>query len=168
MSATLSRLQFLRGDWKGKSQFIRPPGSQSEDHFMRHCTGCRECITTCPLSVIKADKKRYPYLDFSNTECDFCAACAAICPTEALTAFGEGIAPDSWTWRVQLHDHCLTQNNVICRSCAEICEREAIHFRLQLGGVAQVTLDSSACNGCGACLSICPVNALRLTEQPHV
>ena len=36
------------------------------------------------------------------------------------------------------------------------CPMNAIRFRLQLGGVAKPILDLESCNGCGACLSVCP------------
>ena len=37
----------------------------------------------------------------------------------------------------------------------------AIRFRLQLGGVAKPILDLESCNGCGACLSVCPTKAIK-------
>ena len=169
MSKSISRLQFLRGDWEGKSSLIRPPSSQTEAHFRQHCTGCRACIDACPVNIIRADKLRYPYIDFRHGDCDFCAACANSCETEALTAFTPSSVPTTWTWRAKINSHCLTEKAVVCRSCAEICDQVAIHFQLQKGGIAKPMLDTAACNGCGACLTICPVNAIRLTQgEAHV
>ena len=59
-------------------------------------------------------------------------------------------------------EHCLAQQNVVCRSCAEICEHDAIRFSPRLGGAALPVLNSERCTGCGDCLPICPNSALSL------
>ncbi|EBZ8115558.1 4Fe-4S dicluster domain-containing protein, partial [Salmonella enterica subsp. enterica serovar Typhi] len=42
----------------------------------------------------------------------------------------------------------------------------AITFRPTLSGIYQPQLDSQACNGCGACVAICPVSAIK-AENHH-
>jgi ferredoxin-type protein NapF len=54
---------------------------------------------------------------------------------------------------------------VVCRSCGEVCESAAIGFRLATGGRALALIDSQRCNGCGACLAVCPVRSITLTPQ---
>lgn len=57
---------------------------------------------------------------------------------------------------------CLALNSVVCRSCAEHCEHHAIHFRLAPGGIAIPLVRAERCNGCGACVPICPTSAITL------
>ncbi|EHC55310.1 Ferredoxin-type protein NapF [Salmonella enterica subsp. enterica serovar Inverness str. R8-3668] len=42
----------------------------------------------------------------------------------------------------------------------------AITFRPTLSGIYQPQLDSQACHGCGACVAICPVSAIK-AENHH-
>lgn len=53
-----------------------------------------------------------------------------------------------------------------CRICAEHCGPNAIRFRLGLGGRSTPTV-GEACDGCGACLPVCPVGALALIPKPE-
>jgi ferredoxin len=72
--------------------------------------------------------------------------------------------PDAGPRIVAFAEHCLAQQNVVCRSCAEICEHDAIRFSPRLGGAALPVLNSERCTGCGDCLSICPNAALSLVS----
>ncbi|MBD4688740.1 4Fe-4S dicluster domain-containing protein, partial [Xanthomonas citri pv. citri] len=51
------------------------------------------------------------------------------------------------------------------RSCGDGCESRAIRFRPALGGIATLQLDLTACNGCGACLSVCPTSAISILRN---
>mgnify|MGYP002135813212 CR=1 FL=1 len=53
-------------------------------------------------------------------------------------------------------------DSVICRTCGEQCERDAIRFRLAAGGVATPVIDPTRCNGCGRCVAACPVKAVAI------
>lgn len=57
---------------------------------------------------------------------------------------------------------CLALNRVVCRSCAEHCEAHAIHFRLAPGGIAVPLVRIERCNGCGACIPVCPTSAISM------
>lgn len=57
---------------------------------------------------------------------------------------------------------CLALNGVVCRVCAEHCESHAIRFRLAPGGVAVPLLRAERCDGCGACVKVCPASAIAL------
>ncbi len=61
---------------------------------------------------------------------------------------------------------CLSLNATSCRICAEHCEPGAIRFRLELGGRARPSVND-ACDGCGACLPVCPVGAVSLQPKPE-
>ena len=47
---------------------------------------------------------------------------------------------------------------------AEICEHRAISFQLVVGGSCNVLMDTTICNGCGECISICPANAISINQ----
>ena len=56
-----------------------------------------------------------------------------------------------------LQDDCLGMQGLRCRACAEACRAEAIAFRSFAGGYAHPELDPTVCDGCGACLTACPL-----------
>lgn len=65
-----------------------------------------------------------------------------------------------------LTENCLARQSVECHRCQDSCEPMAITFRPTLSGIYQPQLDSQACNGCGACVAICPVSAIK-AENHH-
>ncbi|MFO1134021.1 MAG: 4Fe-4S dicluster domain-containing protein [Rhodoblastus sp.] len=58
-------------------------------------------------------------------------------------------------------DVCLAQVFVVCRSCGDACPERAIGFR-QRPGAPEYPYVTAACNGCGACVSSCPVSAIKV------
>ncbi|RFF14637.1 4Fe-4S dicluster domain-containing protein, partial [Salmonella enterica] len=63
-------------------------------------------------------------------------------------------------------ENCLARQSVECHRCQDSCDPMAITFRPTLSGIYQPQLDSQACNGCGACVAICPVSAIK-AENHH-
>lgn len=63
---------------------------------------------------------------------------------------------------IRFQPSCVERQGVTCRRCAEACDREAIRFRLMVGGRAEPVLNADLCTGCGECLSCCPVSAISL------
>lgn len=64
-------------------------------------------------------------------------------------------------------EHCLAFQNVVCRSCGERCEDDAIRFSPRLGAAAEPVLNTDLCTGCGDCLPVCPTAALSLISAPE-
>ena len=89
--------------------------------------------------------------------CTFCGECIEACQPRALE---HDDTRQPFPWRALIGTDCLAQHGVECRICAESCEDRAIRFRPQLGGIAQPELDSTRCNGCGACVAACPVSCI--------
>ncbi|MEI2736335.1 MAG: 4Fe-4S dicluster domain-containing protein [Rhodoblastus sp.] len=56
---------------------------------------------------------------------------------------------------------CLANAFVVCRSCGDACPERAIGFRPRLGAPEHPFV-TAACNGCGACVSSCPVSAIAM------
>jgi ferredoxin-type protein NapF len=164
MSVGISRAQFLRGDFKGARSALRPPWALPEVRFRQRCDGCGECIRGCPEGILLAGVGGLPTLDFSQGRCTFCGACLEDCGPRALQRSGDGCQP--LPYRAQISPSCLALRGVVCRSCGEICDEDAIGFRLQRGGTARPQIDPGACNGCGGCVRVCPVGAIEIRHPP--
>lgn len=100
-------------------------------------------------------------VDFSRGACTFCAACAQACPEACFTTQRTG---RPWALVAIVSTACIEAKGVACRLCEAGCEADAIRFRPRLGGGSHVTIDGTACTGCGACLPHCPVGALAVGE----
>lgn len=153
-------MQFLRGDFKGEVA-QRPPWSISEDLFTTTCDRCDKCIKACPPRILKRGASGFPEMNFSKAGCDFCQACAQNCPTKAIH-----LTPSNqdtpWQLAATFKNNCLSENGVVCRSCGDVCETRAIRFKLVVGGAAMIEMNSLQCNGCGECVSLCPVGAIEM------
>lgn len=161
MARAISRIQFLRGDFRGLHLPVRPPWSVPEELFTECCTRCGDCIEACPSGLIKEGQGQYPQINFHKGGCDFCGDCAAACKKGALKKIpSSNTAP--WNLKAAILDSCLSLNGVVCRSCGEVCDSRAIQFRLEVGGVAKPILDVNDCTGCGECFAVCPAKAIRI------
>jgi len=83
------------------------------------------------------------------------------CPTNALH-LNETNEHQPWYLKAQLKTNCLSERGVVCRACGDICEMRAIRFKLAVGGVTLVEMNTDECNGCGECVSVCPVQAIEI------
>ena len=187
--AEITRMQFLRGDLKGDKIPFRPPWAVPEQYFVDFCTRCDRCIEACFDELIIRGRGGYPQMDFNRGGCDFCEDCLNVCDAgalkklplsgdlpannnnsnnrEALSESADEARSESFLppWHIKASidlNNCLSMNATICRSCGESCDDEAIKFNLKLGGIAEPVLNTEACTGCGACLSVCPVQAVKL------
>ena len=178
--ANISRMQLLRGDYKGKNKPFRPPWAIPEQYFIDFCTRCDKCIEACFDELIVKGQGGFPQMDFAKGGCDFCQDCLNICETDALKKIpkqyektnntnnsGEDLDSYLPPWHIKANidlTKCLSMNAVICRSCGESCDEEAIKFNLKLGGIAEPVLNIEQCNGCGACFSVCPVKVITISS----
>jgi ferredoxin-type protein NapF len=158
----LSRRQFLRGNFAGRSDAIRPPWALAEEAFIARCTRCAACIKVCPSGVIVKGRGDYPRIDFARGECTFCGECVAACRDGALQR-SEDRPP--WTVKAVIGARCLARQDVVCRTCGDACGLQAIRFRPRLGGASWPELDTQACTGCGACVSVCPATAIAMANS---
>ena len=49
------------------------------------CTGCEECIGSCPASVLEMDADGKSDSENNIDECLGCETCAEVCPEKAIT-----------------------------------------------------------------------------------
>lgn len=155
----ISRRQFLRGDFSGRRPVVRPPWVVAEAEFLSQCNGCGNCREACSQHIIVLTDSGYPQIDFLNGECTFCGDCARSCD-EGVFAWSPQATP--WQVKAVVLPVCLAKHDVVCRSCGEQCETGAIQFRFIKGGVAEPQVESTDCNGCGACVAPCPVQAISI------
>lgn len=160
--ALISRAQFLRGDWRANNTRLYPPWALAEGRFLNACDGCGECINACPEDILKLAAGNYPQVDFSRGECTFCGDCVGACPTKALCKADDD---PPWQLKARISSSCLAINGTSCVRCLETCPEEAIVARPALGGRAQMSVDESSCNGCGACISSCPVAVISIQHS---
>ncbi len=157
--ADLHRRGFLRLQPDARMHPIRPPWALSEDAFQDACTRCGDCIETCPEKILlREGVNGYPRIDFKRGACTFCADCVAHCPTTALNRS----QTSPWTMKAHIGDACLAAQQVICTSCAEQYEADAISFTPLVGAVAQAQINLHACTGCGACVASCPGQTIEV------
>jgi len=157
----ISRRQLLRGGMAGRKPEFRPPWALSEGAFVERCTRCDACIPACPEGVLTRGSGGFPRMDFSAAGCTFCMACLAACKPGALHV-DEPTVENAWSLKAEVGGDCLSARGVVCRACGDSCEVRAIRFRLQTGGRAIIDLDRTLCSGCGACLCVCPTQAIVL------
>jgi len=165
--SNLSRAAFLQGAWRKDKTLIRPPWAQDESDFISNCnSNCQACADACPEKIIVIGRGKYPHIDFSQGECTFCEQCVEACDYDALAKQDDS---EPWTHKATIKmEQCITQQSVVCRSCSENCEVAAIKFQPTLGGVSAPELNSDQCNGCGACISVCPSNAIFISTLDDV
>lgn len=159
--SSVSRAQFLRGNWRGVADIIPPPWALEGEAFFRTCDQCSKCITACPESILSVGDKGYPHVDFNRGECTFCGECEAVCEPQALHYDKQ----KPWQYHAQINSQCLAYKGVMCRTCADCCDARAISFQLMVGGFASPELDPELCTACGACIAPCPTDSIEMNHH---
>ncbi len=142
----------------GAPEPVRPPGSLGESDLDAGCTRCEACLDACPEAILVKGGGGLPVVDFERGGCTFCGACAEAC--EAGVIF----KASGWPRRAQISDACLEPQGVTCRVCETSCDEAAFRFRPMVGGRSSVTVLDDRCTGCGACVSVCPADAITIKE----
>lgn len=156
-----SRRRFLTGTKTVAPIAIRPPWTD-QDRIAQNCTRCGDCITACPEKVLVVDGAGFPTFDPNNSRegCTFCKACASVCTFDVFDL----TQAQPWTTKVAIDvSTCLPTAGVHCESCRDACLADAIRLRPRIGGPAIPAFDLDACTGCGACVPVCPVDALTVS-----
>lgn len=90
----------------------------------------------------------------------------------SATALAEANPPDradssaAGPQLARIGEDCLARQQVVCRTCGEMCDVGAIRFVMQVGRVAQPEVLAEQCTGCGDCIADCPTLALALVPVP--
>lgn len=147
---------------KTSSRF-RPPGLSyppgAVKRFLSKCTGCSECVYSCPYGVIFSLKdsingKNIPYIDVNSNPCRLCKdwPCIESCDDGALKPLKKiedvnfGLAKLNFSYCINSQTGEKT-----CTSCQEICPiPKTVTFRKNKPSFA------NSCIGCGLCVQACP------------
>ena len=154
------RRQLIRGRIRGRHLALRPPWAPDEAVFVDACDRCGDCLRACPEGVIVQGSGGFPEMDFREQGCSLCGECVTACRGKALA--GDPSRDRPWDTVAEIRADCLAEKGVVCRSCGEACDERAIRFALRVGGAALPRLDAGRCTGCGCCIGVCPVKAVRI------
>lgn len=132
------------------------------------CEYCgHPCVAACEAEIIRLhpDDHVYrgmPYLSFESAGCTACDACVEVCPLPPEDVAGE---PRRVLGTAMVdHGVCLAWNGVICMSCQFACGHRALRGDAR----GRPSVNAELCNGCGACVSVCPARAVAVEpEQPY-
>ncbi len=157
-----SRRALLRGRLRDRGAPPRRPPWAVEG-FEDACTRCGACADACPQGIIINGDGGFPEVDFTHGqgECTFCAACVEACPEPAFDV--ERDPP--WDVTARIGEACLARSGIHCQSCGEVCGYDAISFTLAVGLPPQPVVEPEACTGCGACVAVCPADAITAMQQ---
>ena len=151
------RRRFLRA-LSGRSPAKRPPWTSHE--LTEHCTRCDACIEACPDQVLWRGDGGYPEISFAADGCSLCGDCVKACPEPVFDK-----RRPAFPWFAQPNARCLTLAQIYCQACQDACESRAIRFPPVIGQPPQPQIDPAACTGCGACLPVCPGEAIGLIQR---
>ncbi|WP_371188691.1 ferredoxin-type protein NapF [Thalassotalea maritima] len=159
-SISISRRNFFRGKKMLSTPNFRLPWVLNEAIFLQGCTQCGDCISSCPEKIISKDDDGFPKIDFFQGECTFCQRCVDVCQQPLFTAPSE---TTPWQGHLNIKDNCLASNNILCQSCQDSCEQQAISF-VYRSAIPTPEINQDNCNACGACISVCPSQSIELLK----
>ena len=162
--------------WAKTQPSLRPPGNVNEAAFKGGCIRCGSCSRVCPTGIIEpavewGDVAGFlaPRLKFSgpNYCLQDCNLCGRVCPAGVIRplALQEknrqviGVATID-------HSACLLTVEAECGVCVPRCPRAAIvDVFLRETYQSAVKVLRERCNGCGACVGICPPKAVKVETE---
>ena len=156
-----------------KKRCLRPPGAVDEAAFKGACIRCGNCIRSCPSGIIEPSidsrdvagflvpKLRFSGPDYCREDCN---KCGHVCPTGVIRPLSLqdknqhviGVA------EIDLSE-CLLTMDEECGVCMPRCPQGAIVEQFSRETyTATVKVVPGKCNGCGACVGICPAKIVRV------
>jgi ferredoxin-type protein NapF len=155
-----ARRRLFKGKMNRQNE-IRLPWVVSEAVFVKNCTQCQDCLSVCETQIIVKDELGYPMVDFSKGECTDCKKCINICNEPLFKTASQIQAEKPWPIQFEIAKSCLALNDVYCQSCRDVCEPSAIKFSYNTSSIPSPNLHIDDCTQCGACVEVCPQNAIK-------
>lgn len=169
MTCRIGRRELLRGDFRGVSAPVRPPGALDPARFEALCDGCGDCAAACPADAIVMDgpatdlSDHGPRINSADAPCVMCDGliCSTTCPAGALTP----VTPDTMSIAELRYDPtaCWAASGIdpSCDYCHDRCPRKGLAVTLRRGEGPK--FDAGHCTGCGVCVYYCPSTPKALT-----
>ena len=119
------------------------------------CVFCGLCAKACPVDALSVDRKAKTW-DVDEDTCVKCGACIDKCPKKSLSF---GAAPDvaPAAPAEPVYPELDAAECIYCRACENECPEGAI-----LADLEDWQLDKDKCVGRGACIDVCPAEALKI------
>jgi ferredoxin len=159
--------------WASRSRLVRPPGAVNEAAFQGGCIRCGSCSRACPTGIIRPAVRNsavtdflVPHLHFSGPDyCkQDCKLCGEVCPTGVIRALPLA-EKNRHVIGIALVDlpECYLTIEKECGICVARCPRAAIVDTFNRATyTTAVEVIREKCNGCGACVGICPPQVIRV------
>ena len=159
----------------GETLPLRPPGAADELTMRALCVRCGSCVRACPAAILHPDLTPpdltgllLPVVRFKTGHClDDCARCGEACPSGAIACLPVAEKNERKIGlAIVEHEACLLSREIECGVCAAVCKRGAIFQDFSKDSyTASIRIDAERCNGCGACLAICPPRAITVVAK---
>lgn len=151
---------------------FRPPGAIDASCLKVLCIRCNNCARVCPTGIIRPSTSSSdpvglltPVVNFKTGSClDSCNQCGLACPTGAIAALTLREKNDAVIGLATINQQdCVLRRGKECVACITTCKRQAIRedFSKETYSTT-VSVDEDRCNGCGACLHVCPGAAITM------
>jgi polyferredoxin len=173
---------FLAGAFRfrrpeAQARLLRPPGSGSEQDFLKKCVRCGECMKVCLRGAL------YPAVGQAGLEgvftpvvtprlgyCEYnCNLCGQVCPTAAIpnlpiaekrrAVIGKAVFD-----RSQCLPYAKSTNCIVCEEHCPVPQKairsELVEETDPTGKKVQIKrpyVVDDLCNGCGICENVCPL-----------
>lgn len=147
---------------------VSPPGSQSIGRYLRSCTACGLCVTSCPTNVLQHSFMEYglaglmlPKMDYITSYCNYdCLVCGEVCPTGAILPLSLEEKHLVQMGKAEfIKENCIVYtDNTACGACSEHCPTKAVDMVPYENGLTIPEVTADICVGCGACEYACPTD----------
>ena len=132
------------------------------------CAGCGECSANCKMEAIQIERlEKGAQIHIDNRECILCSTCIDICPKEILGYQFESPVKET-KQVVDLPRRRVTAALVTGAALAPVLRLDTAHadknkIVLRPPNVVPEEDFLNRCIRCGACMKVCPTNALHPT-----